>query len=103
MKRTNFYNIVTVNEINELDFLWNSLSDFTLEYAVEYYRVVVQDSMRPDLISYRCYGTVEFWWLILVWNKIENPFTDLIEGMILQIPNKLDIYNFQRQYRMRRG
>jgi hypothetical protein len=101
MKRTNFYNIVTVEEINELDFLWNSLSDFTTEYTVDYYRIVAQDAMRPDLISYRCYGTVEFWWLILVFNGIENPFTDLVEGNILQIPNKLDIYNFQRKFMIR--
>jgi len=101
MKRTKFYNIVTVEEINELDFLWNSLSDFTTEYAVDYYRIVANDSMRPDLISYKCYGTVDFWWLILVFNGIENPFTDLVEGMILQIPNKLDIYNFQRKFMIR--
>jgi len=101
MNRTNFYHILTVDGIQELDFLWNSLSNFPREYPSGYYRVEAIDILRPDIISYKVYGTVEFWWLILLVNGIENPFTDLLEGMILEIPNKLDIYEFQKTYRLR--
>ena len=101
MDRTNFYHILTVNNIQELDFLWNSLSEFSMEYPSGYYRVEVIDLLRPDLISYKVYGTVDFWWIILLVNNIENPFVDLKEGMILEIPNKLDIYEFQKTYRVR--
>lgn len=101
MNRTNFYHILTVNDIQELDFLWNSLSNFLMEYPSGYYRVEAIDLLRPDLISYKVYGTVEFWWIILLVNSIENPFVDLVEGMILEIPNKLDIYGFQKTFRLR--
>jgi len=105
MYRTNFYNKVTVNSVEELDFLWNSLSEFSnqVEYNPEYYRVVAGDVKRPDLISYKCYGVVDFWWIIMIYNDIENPLTDLEPGMLLKIPNEIDIYNFQRKYRVRKA
>lgn len=103
MNRLNFYNVVTVDDIPELDFLWNSLSDFKMKYAPTQYRVVGSDLMRPDLISYKCYGSVDFWWLVCLVNKIDSPLTDLIEGQVLTIPNQMDIFDFQRKYRVRRS
>lgn len=105
MYRTNFYHKLTVDSIEELDFLWNSLSEFkdAAEYQPEYYRVVAGDLKRPDLISYKCYGTVDFWWILMIFNNIENPLTDLEAGMLLEIPSEIDIYNFQRKYRVRRS
>ena len=103
MDRTKFYNKVTVDDVEELDFLYNSLSNFVTEYDVAYYRVNAVDLLDPAIISYKCYGVVDFWWVILLFNNIENPFTDLVEGTVLKIPNRLDIYSFQKRYRMRRG
>jgi len=104
MNRTTFYHqITTADDVDELDFLWNSLSEFKMNYIPTYYRVAGDDLLRPDMISYKCYGVVEFWWIILLVNNIENPFTDLEEGAILTIPNRLDIYDFQKQYRVRRS
>lgn len=103
MKRTIFYNIITNDNVDELDFLWNALSEFEMKYAPVYYRVDDSDIPDPALISYRVYGNVGFWWVILVVNKIENPFDELQPGMILKIPNKLDIYDFQKQWRCRRA
>jgi len=102
MNRLNFYHDVVVENIRQLDFLWNSLSDFKMKYEPISYRVKATDILRPDMISYKCYGVVDFWWIILLVNGIENPFTDLIEGDLLSIPNKLDIYSFQKRYRVRR-
>lgn len=102
MDRTKFYNVLTVDGIRELDFLWNSLSTFPMAYVPGYYRVDAIDLLRPDLISYKMYGTVSFWWIILIVNGLDNPFVDLVEGMILKIPNKFDIYEFQKRYRVRR-
>lgn len=102
MNRTNFYHIETVDGTNELDFLHNSLSEFTMEYPPSYYRVNGVDLMRPYLISYRFYGTVNFWWILMLVNGIDNPLTDMEVGQILKIPSKLDIYAFQKKYRVRR-
>jgi len=58
--------------------------------------------MRPDLISYRAYGSVGFWWVILAFNDIENPLTDIEPGMLIELPHKMDIYNFQRKFRLQK-
>lgn len=102
MDRTTFYHELTVFDIKELDHLWNSLSGFEMQYQPTYYRVTSSDFMRPDIVSFRSYGVVEFWWVICLVNGITNPLTELVEGIVLTIPNKLDIYNFQRKYRLRR-
>jgi hypothetical protein len=103
MDRTTFYHIETVDGVNELDFLHNALSEFEMSYPPTYYRVNGTDVMRPDLISYRYYGTVRFWWIIMLVNGIDNPLTGITVGDILTIPSKLDIYAFQKKYRVRRS
>lgn len=103
MNRTNFYQELAVFDTKELDHLWNSLSGFKMLYQPTYYRVTSSDHMRPDIISYKVYGVVEFWWVICLVNSISSPLTDLVEGLVLTIPNKLDIYSFQRKYRLRRS
>jgi len=103
MNRTNFYHIEVVDEVNELDFLHNPLSEFTTEYPVSYYRISGTDLMRPDMISYKHYGTVRFWWILMLVNGINNPLCDIEVGQILKIPSKLDIYNFQKKFRIRRS
>jgi len=103
MNRINFYTVETVDSVPELDFLHNSLSEFTLKYSPAYYRVTGVDLMKPFLISKKFYDTVNFWWLIMLINGVDNPLVDLTVGQILKIPNKLDIYDFQKKYRIRRS
>lgn len=103
MKRTVFYNKITHDSTEELDFLWNSLSGFTMKYEPVYYRMDDSEIPDPALISHRVYGDVGFWWIILLVNGVENPFTELSPGTILTIPNKLDIYDFQHKFRVRRA
>lgn len=49
------------------------------------YNVTAQDIDRPDLISYKLFGTVELWWMILDFNHISDPFS-LSVGQKLRIP-----------------
>lgn len=52
----------------------------------DYYIVVDQgNEQRPDLISYQCYGTVDFAWAIMEINSIRS-WIDLVEGVRLRIP-----------------
>jgi len=101
MNRTKFYNIVTVNDIPELDFLDNTLSQFEIKGLPRYIRTHLDDIQRPDLISWRNYQTVKYWWLILLANQIENPLEDMEEGVKYILPNILDIYKFYRTYSLR--
>jgi hypothetical protein len=110
MDRTNFFTIVKASvtgkskdTMEELDFLWNPLTAFELTYDPTYYRVAGSDIMRPDTISYNAYGTPDFWWIICLINSIDNPLIDMQVGQILKIPNPIDIFNFQRKYRVRRS
>tara|TARA_R110001583_G_scaffold96437_3_gene240737 strand:+ start:6174 stop:6530 length:357 start_codon:yes stop_codon:yes gene_type:complete len=41
---------------------------------------------RPDLISSVYYGTVTFWWMIMLFNNITDPFEDLNIGDRILIP-----------------
>lgn len=50
------------------------------------YVVNARDLDRPDIISYRLFGTVELWWMVLHYNKITDPFT-LEVGQKLKIPS----------------
>lgn len=102
MNRTTFYSKVTVDNTEELDFLYNSLSDFEMVYEPSYYRVSAGDIGRADLISQKVYGTVKFWWIIMLVNNLDNPIIDIEVGTILTIPHKFDIYAFQKKYRLRK-
>jgi len=102
MKRTDFYTVLFIDGNQELDFLWNTLSDFTMKYTPGYYRVNAGDIKRIYRISEKMYGTPQFWWIICLVNDIENPLLDVASGDLLIIPNVLDIYAFQKKYRVRR-
>lgn len=100
MNRSDFYKKVVVDDVTELDFMNNPLSGFAISYEPQYYRVESSDLMRPEIISYKCYGSEEFWWVIMLVNQVDNPLLDLVIGQILTIPNMLDIYTFQKKFRI---
>lgn len=101
MNRTRIFDKVTVDLVESLDHLYNSLSGFTMKYKPTYYRVTSADLMRPDMISYKAYGTVDFWWIIAVVNNIDDCFNDMAVGDLFKIPNILDVYAFQRSKQLR--
>jgi hypothetical protein len=47
--------------------------------------VLSSERGRPDLISYREYGVVTLWWVVMLCNKIYNH-KELIEGKVLLLP-----------------
>jgi len=101
MNRTNFFKITVVEGTPEYDHLYNTLSRFAVNYPVKYYRIQEEDLMRPDLISYKAYRSVKYWWLIAFLNNINNPFVDMEVGDLIKIPSTLDIYEFYKQYSLR--
>ena len=101
MNRTNFYTKLVTDGVGELDFLWNSLTEIELSYTPGFYRVAGDDIMRPDLISYKVYGTVVYWWVVMVQNGIEDCFHDLSVGQLLTVPSLLDVYTFFKEKRVR--
>jgi hypothetical protein len=57
-----------------------------------YHTVTASDTIRPDLIAYKYYGTVDYFWLILLANNIIDPYT-LTIGSILRIPSPETVIN----------
>jgi len=107
MDWTQFCNIVSNTDAGiatqELDFMDSNLEKFTMKYLPVYYRVEDIDLMRPDMISFKCYQSVRYWWVIMYLNNIMDCFYDLVVGDLLDIPNQLDIYDFFKKYAMRPG
>lgn len=101
MNRTDFYDITTIDDVQEYDYLQSNISKFVTNYPVQYYRIETQDVGRPDLISYKIYGTVSYWWLILSLNSIEDPFNDMVVGTLLMIPDSMDVYDFYNKWALR--
>lgn len=47
--------------------------------------VTQEERGAPDLISFREYGSEDYWWHIMAYNGICR-FRDIVEGMTLRIP-----------------
>ena len=108
MNRTDFYKKTTVVDgqtnsgIDQFDYLYNSLSNFVMNYNPTYYQITEPDMLRLDMISFKNYGTVVYWWLIAYANEIHDPFADLYVGKLILIPNILDIYDFFKKWNVKK-
>ena len=49
------------------------------------YYMHVQENMPWTTISFKAYGNIELWWLIMLVNKIYNPLTSVTAGTVLKI------------------
>ena len=54
------------------------------------YRTTVQvgESGRPDMISFRVYGNARYAWLVLQYNTIVDPVTELTPGTEILLPEE---------------
>ena len=50
------------------------------------YTIEPQYHLRPDLLSYRIYGTPAYMWLILQYNNILDINTEFVQGSIIALP-----------------
>ena len=97
--RSKFFKSETVSNTKESDLLTNTINDTLFKRESSFYTVVETDLLRPDLISYKVYSKVVYWWIIMKVNNIEDPFNDLEAGTSLVIPNVLDVEEYQMQNR----
>jgi len=65
-----------------------SLKD--LKYVGTY--VVQGEELRPELLSYRIFGNVQYWWILMAYNAI-NSHEDVVTGLVLKYPSLEDIEN----------
>ena len=85
--RTPYIPTVLVDGQPQLDFLksqYIGLAFANLDYTL--YTLTSADAGCPDLISYRAYGDESYYWIILFFNGIVNPYLELTTGLQLRIP-----------------
>lgn len=44
------------------------------------------DVNRLDLVSYKLYKDTQYWWILLIFNDLIDPFNDVKDGMLLRYP-----------------
>ena len=104
--RRNFVPVFTnttygVDELALSDSSW--IRYFELKYPTTTYQLTYGDRQRPDLISFTVYAKADYWWIILKFNNIMDPFTELsTPGLILEIPNIKDIQDYYMNVKNRR-
>ena len=92
--RSNFYKKEVIDGIKESDLLTNTFNEFKFKRPLTFFTISTRDKTRPDLLSYRLYNKVNFWWIVLKVNNIEDPFNDLEEGDVIKVPDILDVEDF---------
>lgn len=98
--RSNFYPKVIVDGKTEFNKticeFGNSFYNryFQIKRTMDNYTVKQQDLQRPELISFKIYGTIDYWWLLMKYNNIYDVWNDMYEGQVLSVPNKLDYDDF---------
>lgn len=50
--------------------------------------VLEHEAGRPDLISQRVYGKAIYAWLVLQYNNIVDPETELVSGAVIRMPTQ---------------
>jgi hypothetical protein len=108
-QRQDFIKGQVVDGVKEKDFLLNAFNKFTFSRPMGQYSLLYGDYMRPDLISLKVYGKIDYWWIVLkvnpglddIWNDFsisdsaENKYPDSLEvGSLISVPHILDINDF---------
>ena len=103
MERFTCYKKITVNDQIELDPLSVVFNRSLLSSSPIVYKVSVEEAYRPDLIASKFYGDQSYWWAVMVFNDIIDPFENLVEGVILYLPVIDDIIKLVANYKLVNG
>lgn len=57
------------------------------------YVLQAQDVPFPELISFKNYGTTDFWWVLLMYNGVIDPIAEMQAGIVWGIPSYASIQN----------
>jgi hypothetical protein len=71
----------------------NFTSSFLIDLkklATENSYTVTYEEDRIDLISYKIYGSTQYWWILIEYNAILDPFT-IPNGTIINYPSLQDL------------
>jgi hypothetical protein len=78
--------VIYYTEKNLLTFKIYKKTQIPIDKKDKYYVITAGTEYRPDLVSQRAYGTVDFWWKIMEANEIKDVF-DFKAGLNIRIPD----------------
>ena len=58
------------------------------------YNVDASDHANAPGIAFNFYGSVDYWWVVCMYNGILDPITELEPGTSLQLPSLVDVNAF---------
>jgi len=78
-------------EFNEgFDPLNSHMIEQIYEFKPQGYYNVQDEEANPSLLSYNIYGDVQYWWILLLYNKLESS-SDLTIGSVVKYPDLADL------------
>jgi len=101
-KRTNFiFQDTNADDVIEYDLIQSNWDLFEIKDNITFDTVKYGDVSRPDIMSYRIYGSSEYWWILCKFNQIDDIWNDMYVGQDLIIPSIGDITRFYSSVRKR--
>lgn len=89
LDRNNYENLFNVYQDQNGYWYYNLLENLYIppDLGEEYffYDYSVGDVVYWTYLSYKHYGVIDFWWLLLIINNVTNPFADWESGKRIKI------------------
>lgn len=88
-----YKNVRTIQDKDTAKIYHETMNQYTVDKENEEstYIVGIETENRLDLVSFRCYTTAKYWWVIALANYIIDPF-DVPYGTVLRIPSLTSLY-----------
>lgn len=96
MTKFNRDNYLKLN--HDRDLISNNFSKYKFKYPTGIYKVIGSDIQRPDIISYKLFERIDYWWFIMKLNKIDDVWNELYPGLILRTPDIRDINDYTNTF-----
>ena len=90
----NLFPIISIDGINIVDFwrAWQIADDFK-NNSNNFDYLLVQENDRWDTLAEQVYGDRQLWWVLAIFNDIEDPFSIYFEKGVPQSINKIKYLN----------
>jgi len=100
--RTNFFlPSETFSKNGEVNFDYDLGSSyfhlFKTKLPPRRYQLEKNDIGRPDIISMKAYGAMDYWWILMKVNNIIDPFDELIPELVILVPDIKDIQTWYKE------
>lgn len=95
LNRTTYLEIGGPTNKPYLDYLSAKYLNMRFQIAASKNYVVGQsDVANAPGIAFNFYGSVDYWWVVCMYNGILDPISEFAPGLVLQLPTLADVNAF---------